>query len=114
MAEKMKKGADIGHNRKFDADAIRELHKALLPLEEQRNEINEKMKSLRNQFKADTGITIADFNAARRMAMLDDDQERIDKMECFRQCFNALTEGEQLDWIEGVRASKPQTADAII
>lgn len=97
--------AGEGHNSnnrdpKYLADQVRLLDKKLKPLEEQRTQINEQMKKVKHEFKAETGMAIADFLAARRLAQLEDEGERDQKKENLRTCYNALASGDQLDWID--------------
>jgi len=99
--------AGEGHNSgnrdpKYIADQVRLLDKELEPLEKQAKDIREDMKTVRNHFKAETGITIADFNAARRLAKMEDEGERDAKKSNLSICFNALANGGQLNWIDAV------------
>lgn len=87
------------HNMKARGDAIRKLHRELLPLEDQAAKLNEEMKELRQTFKADTGIGIGDFKAIRRIIMIEDDDERGTVVDNMKEIYAALTEGEQLDWV---------------
>lgn len=103
MAQNIKDVGE-GHNSQnrdpnYVADQVRKLDKELEPLEEQAKDIREQMKKKRNHFKAETGITIADFNAARRLAKMEDEGERDTKKDNLATCYNALAQGDQLDWI---------------
>lgn len=96
MAEKI---AGPGHNEVDPTDAIKQLHADLIPEEAKvaaaRNEIRKK----RLKFKSDTGIPLVDFDAARRLANIEDDEERTTKLHDLSRCFAALAPGGQLDWI---------------
>lgn len=106
MAEKLtQESANKEHNVGARLDAIKKLDRELRPLETQMEEIKEEMRELRQTFKADTGITLADFNAARRIACIEDDDERRGKIDNFRECYNALMPGEQLNWLDAVAAA---------
>lgn len=98
------KEAGKGHNSgnrdpKYIASQVQKLDKELEPLEDQRRELNEAMKKLRHTFKAETGITVADFTAARRLAKMEDEGEREEKCGNLKTCYNALSVGHQLDWV---------------
>lgn len=61
-------------------------------------------KKANQQFKAETGMTIADFMAARRLAQMEDEGEQRQKCDNLKICFNALSTGMQFDWIDAVEA----------
>lgn len=95
----------VGHNSlNRDPEAMRAACKAhlatILPLEKKRSDINEEIKSANQEFKAETGITLADFNAARRLATMENEDEQEKKMQNLKFVFDALSPGKQLDWIE--------------
>lgn len=106
MAENLNQAANESANREHNMearrDAIKKLDRELRPWESQIEEAREEMCTLRQNFKADTGITIADFNAARRLASMEDDDERRGKIDNFRECYNALMPGEQLNWLDAM------------
>lgn len=79
---------------------IIKLHKELEPLEAEQRKINDQMKKLRHRFKGETGIAIADFKAARRLAMMEDEAEQREKRENLATCYNALSQGDQLNWLD--------------
>lgn len=97
MAEKI---AGKGHNEVDPSDAIKQLHGDLIPLEAKVAEVKNEMRKKRRQFKADSGMDLADFDAARRLAQMDDDIERTTKVNNFHRCYNALVPGQQLDMLE--------------
>lgn len=107
MAENIENAREGHNSSNRDPEYVRseivKLHKELLPIEEEERKLNEKKKKLRNQFKAETGITVADFNAARRLAMMEDEDERKEKRDNLATCYNALSDGDQLDWIEATQ-----------
>lgn len=80
------------------AQAIRDHVDVLRPLEKERDKINDGIKEANLKFKAATGITKADFNAGRRWAELEQDDEKKKKMSTSIEVFNALSDGEQLDF----------------
>jgi len=81
-------------------DLIKKLDWDLRPLEVERDLINLQIRAARQQFKADTGIVLANFDAARRLADIDDQDLQTETMDAIMACFNVLTEGGQVDWIE--------------
>lgn len=97
MAEKI---AGKGHNAVDPSDAIKQLHADLLPEEAKVTAAKASMRKLRNKFKSDTDMALADFDAARRLAKMDDDIERIMKVNNFHRCYNALVPGQQLDMLD--------------
>jgi len=99
MAESLSSNG-VGHNSGSPGAAIRKLNADLAPIESAIADLNEKKRKLRQQFKSDTGMSLADFDAARRLAMIEDDDDRQQKLQNLRTCYNALSKGEQLDWIE--------------
>ena len=104
---------DLQHNAKARAAAIRKLAGNLRPHEEAIAVEKASMKKLRKEFTADTGITMADFDAARRLADLDDDDERHTKLDNLAECFSALRPGEQLDWITAAQKEQaPEEEEA--
>lgn len=89
-----------GDNAVDPTDAIKQLHADLIPIEAKIQAAKNESRKLRNKWKSDTGMALADFDAARRLAKMDDDEERVAKVNNFRQCYNALVTGQQLDWID--------------
>ena len=114
MAENIANATPAATNAKARIDLIKKLDSELRPLESKKESINEQIREKRQSFKADTGITLADFDAARRVAMMDDDDERQGKLDNFIECYNALKPGEQLSWLDAVDRKKEatQTAEA--
>ncbi len=96
MAEKI---AGPGHNTVDPTDAIKQLHADLIPEEAKVAAAKNAMRKLRQKWKSDTGMELADFDAARRLANIEDDEERATKLHNLSQCFAALAPGGQLDWI---------------
>lgn len=96
MAEKI---AGPGHNVD-PKDAIKQLHAVLIPLEAKVAAAKNEMRKKRRQFKADHNMDLADFDAARRLANMDDDIERTTKVNNFHRCYNALVPGQQLDMLD--------------
>jgi len=97
--------AGKGHNGAnrdpvYLADQCRELDRDLVPLEKQQTEINDQIKARRREFKKNTGIVQADFNAGRRLAGMEDVGEQREKMTNLKIAFNALSEGYQMDWLD--------------
>ncbi len=93
-----------GHNSELTdeqrAQAICEHDKVISGLEDEAKAISTKMKRENQEFKAKTGITIADFMTARRWASTEDEGEKREKMTNMQECYNALSTGDQLNWIE--------------
>jgi len=88
---------------------IRGVHNELLKLEAKAGEIREQMTGQRGRIKG-LGMKMADFNAARRIIMLEgDDQDTA--LDGFRLTFEALSPGENLDWLkttgQDVKQQKP-------
>ena len=81
-------------------ELIRDLNRDLAPLEAEKEAINEKIRKLRQAFKGDSGMTLADFDAGRRLAMIQDEDARAEKINNLRRVYNSLAEGEQLDFIQ--------------
>lgn len=106
MAEKIDTIAKKGHNSVNPADAIKKLHADLIPLEATVQAAKAEVRKVRTKFKSDTGMALADFDAARRLALMDDDEERTTKVDNFRRCYNALVAGQQLDWLDLADAPK--------
>ena len=78
---------------------IRQLDKQLAPIEAEIEELKEKRKTLRHQFKIDAGMSLAEFDAGRRLAKIEDPDARSEKVNNLKDVYNSLSEGEQLDWI---------------
>lgn len=111
MAEELTTESTTGakHNAKSRADMIRKLSKELRPYEQDIDEAKAAMKKLRKDFTTDTGITMRDFDAARRLADIEEDEERHTKLDNLAECYSALRPGEQLDWVQ---AAEQQDAEA--
>lgn len=97
--------AGKGHNSKnrdpeYVKTRVRELAKELAPIEEQERILKEKKKKLRSTFKSDTGVVQADFNAARRLAEIEDELEQQEKMDNLSLAFNALSGRKQLSFFD--------------
>ena len=109
MAQKLtSESANREHNIGARKDAIKKLDRDLRPLEAEKVKLNEDIQELRQTFKADTNITLADFDAARRVALIEDDDERRGKIDNFRECYNVLKPGEQLSWLDSMESeAKP-------
>ena len=82
-----------GTNTGSRLKAMRELDKKLRPLEEQASDIGAKKSALRKQFTVDTGIVMADFDAARRYACIEDDDMREAKIADFVETLVELSPG---------------------
>lgn len=93
-------GTTAGHNSKVRADIIREVCKELEALEAKRDSISEEIRSVkRTKIKNDLGMKIGDFDAARRLHLLEGDDRDI-FLDTLHETFTALGAGEQLDFIE--------------
>lgn len=97
--------AGKGHNsrnrdKKYVAEQSQKLVAALEPLETERKKISDKITKEMRTFKALTGITAADFRAARRLAELEDEDEQKEKMDNMALVFNGLAHGTQLSFFE--------------
>lgn len=104
--------AGVGHNQarldpNFVKSKVRELRDNLVPLERQIDAIKQQMKDLRWTFKSETGMTQADFNSARRLAEMEDEDERNEKMNNFTLAFNALTPSAQLNFLSEEDEDEP-------
>lgn len=87
-------------NSKARIAAHKKLVKTLLPLEQQKAEVQEKIKKARKEWSADTGVTLATFDAARRLATIEDDDDRTEKLEDLVEVFNSLAPGETLNFLQ--------------
>ena len=96
MADKL---AGPGDNAVDPADAIKQLHADLIPIEAKIKAARAEWRKERLAFKSNTGIPLVDFDAARRIANIEDDEERATKLHDLSACFAALAPGGQLDWI---------------
>lgn len=79
---------------------IREHSAAHDKFEEDTSKIAMRKKKANQEFKAATGMTVADFMAARRLAQMEDEGEQREKCDNLKICFNALSVGMQFDWID--------------
>ena len=86
------------HNTKVRNDMIRKAHKELLPLEAQKAEIQESIREKRQSLKADLDMTLGQFDAARKLIMMED-KDKSRAQDDFREVYNALSTGDQLDWV---------------
>ncbi len=103
----------VGHNSgQIQNEAVMALHNALLPLEQEAKTLAERRRKLRQQFKSDTGISLKVFDAARTMAMIEDDDGRQQRLEAYQRVYNALSRGEQMDWFS-VEEERGAEADAV-
>lgn len=101
------------HNLGALNKAIVKLHRELAPLEAEKAGASEEIRSLRQTFKADTGMALADFDAARRLIMLED-EERHTKLDNFMVIYNALKPGEQINWVDAAeQADRPKPNGAV-
>ncbi len=101
MAKQAKAGDDLAASGNR-AELIRQFVDELRPLETEREEIAAKIREKRQEFKTATGIPLADLDAARRYADMEDEDARDQKMQNLRDCFNALSSGGQLDWVASI------------
>lgn len=112
MADNISDTAKAGHNSgnitdEEKMDLIRKLDEDLSPIEREMETLNNKKKALRRDFKKKTGIVQADFNAGRRLAQIEDEDEQQDKTDKLQLCFNALSQGKQLSFFdEGGKAEE--------
>lgn len=105
-----------GHNSKnrdpeFVKDKIIQLDADLTPLEEEAKVIREKMKALRRDFKKETGVVQADFNAGRRLARMQDQDEQREKCWNLEMSFNALSGGRQMNWLDAIEKEDKKKSD---
>ncbi len=111
MAENLKDAASPGHNSgnisdEEKMDLIRKLDEDLSPIEREMEALNNKKKDLRRDFKKITGIVQADFNGARRLALIEDEDEQKAKTDNLELCFNALSQNSQLSFFDSVETSE--------
>lgn len=88
-----------GDNSVMRKDIIKEVNDELTVLENQKSEITEKIRTLKQEkIKGTLGMKVSDFNHARRLYNLEGDERR-EAMETMRECFVALglTE-EDMNW----------------
>lgn len=105
MADNISDTAKEGHNSgnitdEEKMDLIRKLDEDLTPIEQEMETLNSKKKALRRDFKKKTGIVQADFNAARRLAQIEDEDEQKEKTGSLQLCFNALSQSTQLSFFD--------------
>jgi len=105
MADNLQDTAKEGHNSgsitdEEKVDLIRKLDEDLTPIEREMEALNSKKKALRREFKKKTAIVQADFNAARRLAQIEDEDEQKEKTDSLQLCFNALSQGKQLSFFD--------------
>lgn len=100
--------AGEGHNgaplsKEEKADLIRKLDEDLQPLEAQQQATNRAITKLHRDFKTKTRITKANFVAARKLALIEDEDEQKAKADDLELCFNALSQNAQLtfDGLDG-------------
>ena len=82
-------------------DLIRELDASLTPLEKIKNDANDAMKALRRDFKKKTGIVQNEFNAMRKLAFIEDEDEQNQKTDNMKLVFDALSPNKQLNFFDG-------------
>ena len=88
---------DGNKGRVIRADLIKKLDRELRPLEAERENVNQAIRDKRQQFKSDTGLVLANFDAMRRLAGLE--EEVLDRtIEELLAVFNTLAPGGQLDF----------------
>lgn len=85
-----------GNNSVARIDAHRKLRSQSVPIEAKITKLKDDLKSIRKQWSADHGFTLADFDAARRLADIEDDDERKSKVSAQMEIYNALQAGEQM------------------
>lgn len=100
MTEKATETPGQGDNSKALDEAILKLRLDLVPIEAEMIQLRVKRKEIRKTFSAATGIALADFDAARRLSGIEDDDERRTKINGYRRCYNTLMPGEQLSWLD--------------
>ncbi len=88
------------HNAKARKEIIRKVASDLDRIEAEIKEKREEAAKIRNEkIKGELGMKIADFNLARRVYKLEDD-DRAEAVDTFREAYEALCKGDQLDWLD--------------
>lgn len=110
MAAKLKEAANDevagkGHNSdnrdpEYIKQKVREAVELLKPQEKLRSNANDAMKKIRRDLKSETGINGKDFDFARRLAEMEDEDEQKEKMSNMSIAFAALSEGQQMNFID--------------
>lgn len=92
--------ANIGHNVGDIKDVVREVDRDLAPLEAQKEDIMAKMRDVKSRLKK-YDIKMSDFKAARRLAQMESDEERQDRIDKFTICLEAFgVTGPQMTMFE--------------
>lgn len=96
-----------GNNGEARAEAHKRLIDSQAPIEAEIESLNTKLKQqraklrkVRKEWAKETNMALADFDAARRLAMIEDDDDRRDKIEDLCEIFNTLAPGETLNFLE--------------
>ena len=80
--------------------AIKKLCDDLVPIEKRIAQARADRKALRKAFAADTGMALSDYDAAVRLADIEDDDARHSKIDNMMAVYNTLKPGEQLNWLD--------------
>jgi len=94
-------------NVKGIMDQVRKLHADLIPIEEEMIRLRSKKAEVRKRFSAQTGMALADFDLSRRLAMIEDDGDRQEKIINTRIAYEALKPGEQMKMFEATDPPEP-------
>lgn len=105
MAEKGDEAAGIGHNEVDRPEKLREWDAARRPVEERLRAAREELKAINKEYKQITGVTVTDFNAMRRLAHLEEDEDRHQKLSNMMLVYNSLNPGEQMDWLSSIEGN---------
>lgn len=105
MANDLKIVAGEGHNGaplsdEEKQDLVRKLNEDLNPLEDKMDALKAEITSLHRDFKTATGITKQNFMNARKLAMIEDEDEQKEKTADLELCFNAMSQNAQLSFFE--------------
>lgn len=86
------------HNVEALKKLLRECGGEMLKIKERRKELNAEAAEIRQRVK-DAGVQVDSFDRALKIAELEA-EARASYMDSFRVAYEALVEGEQMDWLD--------------
>lgn len=97
--------AGKGHNAKnrdpeHVKKKVKEAVALMIPEEKNKTAANEALKKIRRDLKSETGITGKDFDFARRLGEMEDEDEQKEKMWNMSVAFEALSNGKQMNFLD--------------
>lgn len=102
-----------GHNSKELTPAqrrklIRDVAGELAGIDGEIKQLQEKRAKIKNEkVKGTLGMKTSDFNLALRLHKLEGD-DRTEALDTLRECYEALTKGDQLNWLDAVEGDNDQ------